>query len=411
VISSKYWLLNKLSCELDHVSLAEGLRITPARDLLHKLQGLSLGVSRISSTGRVIADGVHICVACRPLVDRVQVTSSQGRGRTWEDAVAGALLEAAERQAAANHSLTNCLEDVSTVDLEKLRVRYVDPSAFGLEPHLNSSRFDWVSVLHPMSGETVYVPASTVHFPYFERSGQKSPVSPNTSGLASGTTPLEAFLYGLLELIERHEYSEVMADINSAQQINFKDADSEILQIVERLEGSDIAVLAVLAPKTISYAANTVICFAQDQSGRTRHSVTSGIAAHVSTRKALMDALTEVFQSHATQMWGSREDLMRVQDSYNRDSAHADLASFRKLRAHLETLPVAAICNNKFFPSTIFCALDKLLNSMPEDLQGHTYFKDLSVHKAVPVVRVIVPGCRDIRVAPKLFATRIVRGT
>jgi ribosomal protein S12 methylthiotransferase accessory factor len=274
VTSCKYSLLNQLSNELDHVPVDESLRITRARDLLPKLQSLSLGVSRISSTGRIIADGVHICVACRPLVNEMQVTSSQGRGRTWEDAVAGALLEAAERQAATDLSRADRIEEASAADLETLGARYVDPSAFGLGAGQNFGRFDWVPVLHPLGGEVVHVPAAAVHFPYFERSGRKSPIRPNTSGLASGTTHLEAFLYGLLELIERHEYSEVMMDINTAQQIDLRNVDSEIRQILKRLEGSDVVVLAVLAPKTISHAANTVICFAQDQSGRTRHSVT-----------------------------------------------------------------------------------------------------------------------------------------
>lgn len=162
------------------------------------------GITRVSDVTGLDAVGIPVFFATRPNSRSLSVT--QGKGLTPAAARASAIMEAVEHYHAES----------ATIPLRLCRVE--DVAEFGLLCQLHrlpgfcwgdaklqpSTRLLWAPATDFRSQEERWVPFELVHLdctaPSPEGSGH-FPLSSN--GLASGNTPNEAFVHGLLELIER----------------------------------------------------------------------------------------------------------------------------------------------------------------------------------------------------------------
>src|SRR4029079_17545977 len=75
---------------------------------------------------------------------------------------------------------------------------------------------DWVVAEGLLTGERHLVPAGTVTIDFTRRSWSDVLFRPSTNGMATGSSPLDAVLHGLIELIERDCAADTLLDPDRA---------------------------------------------------------------------------------------------------------------------------------------------------------------------------------------------------
>lgn len=189
----------------------------PLRDIVFDRLAAALGVTRVARLTGLDRTGVEVATAVRPDGHVLQVTN--GKGDRWEDAVRGALLEAAELWAAERPG------PLLTGSAAELRARLGDgavlgPAALagpGLPPEeaaaRDALRLAFCAAAPVEGGAPVLVPAQAVHCP---------PPGGPPLGLgalrwtsnAMGAHPdrAAALLHALLEAVERDRLARALPD-------------------------------------------------------------------------------------------------------------------------------------------------------------------------------------------------------
>ncbi|MFN2527644.1 MAG: YcaO-like family protein [Candidatus Baltobacteraceae bacterium] len=237
-----------------------------------------------------------------------------GKGRTRAEALVGAVMEACERQtAAAFHPPTRPVplgEIQKHLDLHLLQ-RYES----------SGPALDCVQGVDLLSGARIDVPLALVAAPW-----RGTPTFPttHTSGLASGSTILEAIYHALMELIERHIWSltHVRAhvvpgmlggeppkfDLAAGERIEQPTTHPEVDRLCEqvRAAGLDLRLLLLREPD-LPYMIHAAIL----EPSADCIEVACGIGASWSPAHAAIRAITEAAQSRLVDIQGAREDIVR----------------------------------------------------------------------------------------------------
>jgi len=261
------------------------------------------GITRIADITHLDRIGIPVMSAIVPdSPDAISVYN--GKGPTRESALAGAVMEAVERQVAA---------------------------APGLAPSAMGGR-DAVEGLDLISGAPVFVPLGAVQCPWY---GTPALHGSSTDGLAAGNTLAEAAYHALCELVERHLWSIAHAtghlrpqaivtrfaggalrlpdfvDDAVAPEIALPSGSVVIDTLAEkvrraglvlRLRAVDIDPFPILLAATIG-----------DPLGGPS-SAHTGLGCSWSPEHAAIRAITEAAQGRAADFLGAREDLQRHDD-------------------------------------------------------------------------------------------------
>ena len=312
---------------------AESERTVSAGDTFARacVAARALGVTRLGDITGLDRLGLPVYTAVVPKSDDT-ISVYNGKGVRPEDARAGALMEAIERQTALNRDLPVIEASLNT--LRQGARAFVEPQSFN---HRLSDDFSedqaylWTEAYDLIGREPVLVPAGLAG--YGPKYGANSPFDVNSSnGLASGNCFEEAVCHALCELIERDAMT--LADLRcrwipralweaalgtEAGAQSHDDADGyphiDLTDaghpFPELLAGFERAGLHPIVRQTTS---DLEICCAAaavaDDSVPDFPLVHCGIGSHPNARIAAIRALTELAQSRAVDIQGAREDLV-----------------------------------------------------------------------------------------------------
>ncbi|RVX38371.1 ribosomal protein S12 methylthiotransferase accessory factor [Nonomuraea polychroma] len=276
------------------------------------------GITRIADVTDLDTVGIPVYHSMRPAAAPGLNTVTSGKGSTREVARVSAIMEAIERtwcelyeDAVVNASYRELLESGTPVlDPRRLILRrdhtWAEDAPMGWWP------------AHELASDTkTLVPALSVFTPYPREHGM---FSSNTIGLAVGNTAQEAFLHGLLEVIE-HDCTAFGESLRQGYRIRPESLPDEPARLFAMLERAGIEVqmylyLTEIGVPTIQVTTEDV----HDQDGMLFN---GGVGCHLDPEIASVRALTEAAQSRVNIIAGAREDFDR--QAYRRHTSYDGL--------------------------------------------------------------------------------------
>ena len=347
-----------------------------------------MGITRLGNITGLDRIGIPVAVAVRP--NSRSVSASQGKGLDLPQAMASALMEAAE-----GFHAEEALPDrqASYRDLAA-RERVVEPEALcttgrAFDP---SASIAWIAGWDLLQHERCWLPAEIVHTDY------TLPLDgyflAGSNGLASGNHIVEALIAAICELVERDAVAlwhaaGIRRQAGTTLDLGSVD-DPDCRALLDRYQRAGIAVEAWNV--TTDVAVPAFLCRIRDPSpGDPRHLRRfQGAGCHPDRAVALARALTEAAQTRLTYIAGIRDDLLPARYREPADTGIAD-ALYAALARQETPLQFGAIAG---------CATDDLaadLRVLLRHLQATGIGRVVAVDftrpdLAIPVVRVVIPG-------------------
>ena len=174
---------------------------------------------------------------------------------------------------------------------------------------------EWIEAEEIISESPILVPANAVFHPYIPNREIKpcamAMFKGNTNGLASGNVIEEAVLHGIFEVVERDAWSIFELTKRNKKQIDLDTIENEtVSELVEKFtsQGIKIKLMDITADLKIP----TIVASADDTVLKDAALLTLGVGTHLNPEIAAIRALSEVAQSRATQIHGTREDTVRA---------------------------------------------------------------------------------------------------
>jgi ribosomal protein S12 methylthiotransferase accessory factor len=284
-----------------------------------------LGVTRLADiTG---LDRVGIPVYSSVVPDSNDLLSVyNGKGSRPQDAQAGALMEAIERQTALRTRLP--FVESSFSELRKTRC-VLDPKSVNqkLAPTYSEDRvYSWTEGLDIVSGQPCWVPSKLAGYMWHDMPHPPCFELTDTNGLASGNFREEAICHALCELAERDAWTEVEIGAHHLprQRRSFAlgskakdgpddlemfpcmDIDSD--ELLRKFWQADL--FPVVRDITSSMGIPSFFASAADESIAGYPMAHSGLGTHPNANIALRRALSELAQSRCVDIQAVREDIV-----------------------------------------------------------------------------------------------------
>ena len=348
------------------------------------------GVTRVAEITHLDRIGIPVYSAIRPDAAEGAVSIYAGKGATKPQAKASAMMEAFERYSAElnDEHRQNFIYGVFKGSLDE----YISPNSLILPKLLfdaETSEMEWVKSTNLKDDNVVLVPANAVYHPYVTENTAKIFQS-NTNGLASGNKLEEAVFHGIMEVVERDAWSIFESKRKQKTEINCENTENELIKnILSMFKESGINVR--LVDLTADVKITTVAAVSDDTILKDPALLTLGVGTHLDPEIAVIRALTEVAQSRATQIHGTREDTVRA--------VFMRKAGYQRMKR---------INNHWFGESERSIDLNELKNesgrSFKEDIETSKkllskcgfediLYVDLTRSEIeIPVVRVLIPG-------------------
>ena len=281
-----------------------------------------LGVTRVARLTGLDRTGVEVASAVRPGAHVLQVTN--GKGPSFEEAVAGALLEAAELWA-AEHARVDAWDDAAALVDRYGADSIVPPEALAperAEPGWASLRLAWRAGQELLGGDLAFVPACAVHCPPAGGPLLGPAVVPWTSnGMGAHEDRAAALLHALLEVVERDLLARALPEGFTEETLAARLLDRRSLAraaprtgaLTARLEERGFEVHLLDASSHDSDGGAALPCAAAVLVDHALGPVplSAGYACRLGRDDALLAALLEAAQSRATEIHGAREDVAR----------------------------------------------------------------------------------------------------
>lgn len=382
-------------------------RAIPPRMTIKNVEGkLRLaGVTRITEITHLDRLGVPVYSAIRPGAAEGAVSIYAGKGATKSQAKASAMMEAFERYSAEiNQSDKNKFVNEIFEEIEKA----IDPKKLIL-PQLpfdvEKTPLDWVKAVDITDDQEHLIPANAIYHPYVPLKG--SPLfQSNTNGLASGNRVEEAVFHGMMEVVERDAWSIFEAKKEPKREVNCEETDNPLIRdLLDKFEKTGIEVK--LIDLTADIEITTIAAVSDDTVLKDPALLTLGVGTHLDPEVAVLRALSEVAQSRATQIHGTREDTTRA--VFMRKAGYERMKRINK---------------HWFGESEKFVDLsqikDKSGTSFKEDINTSiTLIKKIGFKQIlyvdltrpeieVPVVRVVIPGMETYSVDSERRGKRLI---
>lgn len=340
------------------------------------------GVTRVTDITHLDRVGIPVFSAIRPTAEEGAVSVYAGKGVNVNQAKASAMMEAFERYSAEMNN-----ENVITAEFNELD-KAIDPETLILPKNIKYNKIDWIKAKNIANEEDYYIPANAVFHPFLSENDFL--FRSNTNGLASGNIIEESVLHGILEVIERDAWSIFESHRYNALEISTEEIDNPIIKdLLNKFESEGIAIK--LLNLTADIKITTVAAVADDTVLKDPALLSLGVGTHLNPEIAILRALTEVAQSRATQIHGTREDTSRA--VFMRKAGYERMKRINK-HYFSESEKVQSISDIKdlsteSFKEDIAICLKELKNNRIDDV----LFRDLTRKElGISVVRVIIPG-------------------
>jgi putative methanogenesis marker protein 1 len=351
------------------------------------------GVTRVAEITHLDRVGIPVYSAIRPTAAEGAVSIYAGKGATKPQAKASAMMESFERYSAELHAdhkqkFINGVFEGSEGELN----RYIRPSLLIL-PNLlfdpETAEVEWVRSTNLKDDKDVLVPANAVYHPYVPERSVKLFQS-NTNGLASGNRLEEAVFHGIMEVVERDAWSIFESKRQSKPEINCENTENQIIKNILTMF-NDAGIHVKLVDLTDDVEITTVAAVSDDTVLKDPALLTLGVGTHLDPEVAVIRALTEVAQSRATQIHGTREDTVRA--VFMRKAGYERM---KRINSHWfgeseKSIEITEMKNisGKSFKEDIETSKKLLSKCGFEDV----LYVDLTRPEIeIPVVRVIIPG-------------------
>jgi ribosomal protein S12 methylthiotransferase accessory factor YcaO len=413
-------------------------RIQPVEETLKKVKPLitEIGITRIADITEMDRLRIPNFSAVLPgTEDYIWVYS--GKGPTKNHAKASAIMESIERFSSLPKNYTNKIIRGSFDELSKSynTLKFddvIEPISF----HLNDKMImDYCIGYDILNDKDIIVPAPLAIFKYNPQSPSVNPYAfHHTNGLASGNVLEEAICHALCEVIERDSIS-IAEFVSSAFQYhilrtirdslcekgyNLKPMDTkkfvddgETYPSVD-LEGIEVESISKLLKQfrkhgiplnikdlTSDIGIPTFIASSAEWVNHDYGYFVEGHGTHPDSRIALIRAITEVSQSRAANIQGSRDDLRKMKyDPQNSD----DKRSWQFIKSS-KTIKYSEIPS--FYNQDILEDIKLILRNLKEQGLNKVIVVDLTNPKLnIPVVRAIVPGLETFKINKSIVGNR-----
>ncbi|MEG3225307.1 MAG: hypothetical protein BME94_07280 [Methanobacteriales archaeon Met13] len=378
--------------------------VTP-EETIAKVEGKlkSAGVTRIAEITHLDRLGVPVYSAIRPRAAEGAVSIYAGKGATKIQAKASAMMEAFERYSAEFQEsdkekiVSQVYEDGNCVNPRSLILpnRSAAPSL----------KIDWIVAQNAGTDEEQLIPANAVFHPFQPISGAHLFQS-NTNGLASGNVLEEAVFHGMMEVVERDAWSIFEASKQPKAELKCDDTENILIKTLLSLF-QEAGVKVKLVDLTADIKITTIAAVADDEVLKDPALLTIGVGTHLDPEIAAIRALTEVAQSRATQIHGTREDTTRA--VIMRKAGYERMKRINKhwFGENDKIIHLSQIENKstRSFKDDLEISLDEMEKVGLEDV----WYVDLTRFEIdIPVVRVIIPGLEVYAVDPQRVGKRVL---
>ncbi len=363
---------------------------TPA-ETLARVRPLAarMGITRLGNITGLDRIGIPVAVAVRPNSRSVSV--AQGKGLELPQAMASALMEAAEgfhaeKIGSVRHATFRDFARSATV---------VDPASLcaGACIFDTAAAIDWDEGYDLLRREACWVPAEIVHTDYTLPQPDGYFLA-GSNGLASGNHLTEAVNAAVYELVERDAIALWMARpleerVGCALDLASVD-DPDCRALFDRYAAAKIDVRVWSVTTDIGIAA--FLCEIRDPASTAEllPARFHGSGCHADRAIALVRALTEAAQTRLTYIAGIRDDLSPAEYEPSpgdelRDALHDALAR--------ETRPLAFTAEPSFASDDLADDLRQTLARLAAAGIDRVIVVDLTRPDfLVPVVRLVIPG-------------------
>jgi thioglycine synthase len=386
-------------------------RAIPPNKTINLVEGKlkAAGVTRIAEITHLDRVGIPVYSAIRPTAAEGAVSIYAGKGATKTQAKASAMMEAFERYSA----------EIQDEDIEKKFINgsydelgdCIDPRELVL-PQLpfkpDEIQLDWVKAVDASEDREQLVPANAVYHPY-DSSNSANLFKSNTNGLASGNKIEEAVFHGIMEVVERDAWSLFEAKRQVKPNVNCDEVENPIIRdLLDKFR--DVGVDVNLVDLTADIKATTIAAVSDDTVLKDPALLTLGVGTHLDPEIAVIRALTEVAQSRATQIHGTREDTTRA--IFMRKAGYERV---KRINRHWfdeseDGIELSEIKNrsSKSFKADIETSLRLLSKHGFKEV----LYVDLTRYEIqIPVVRVIIPHLEVYSVDPGRMGKRLLLKT
>ena len=347
------------------------------------------GVTRITEITHLDRIGIPVYSAIRPGAAEGAVSIYAGKGATKPQAKASAMMEAFERYSAEQQLIDN--EKIVFGPFKEIQGA-VDPKSLILPSNshgIDNKEISWVKAVNAANDEEFLLPSNAVYHPYYPKKDQFLFKS-NTNGLASGNVIEEAVFHGITEVVERDAWSIFEALRQPKREVNCQNTDNSLIRdVLAKFQKASVDIK--LIDLTADVKIPTMAAVSDDTVLKDPALLTLGVGTHLDPEVAAIRALTEVAQSRATQIHGTREDTNRA--VFMRKAGYQRMKRINKhwFGESRDIIEISDIKNRakKSFKEDIETSL-KLLSKQDFD---QVLFTDLTRSEIqIPVVRVVIPG-------------------
>ncbi len=405
-------------------------RIQPVEETLKKVNPLvkQIGITRVADITDMDRLRIPNYSAVLPgTEDYIWVYS--GKGPTKNHAKASVIMESIERFSSlpANYEgkiLTGKYKELSkSYDVLKYD-EVIEPLSFQLTDEMN---MDYCIGYDLITQKDILIPSSLAIFRYNPNPPSINPYSFfHTNGLASGNVMEEAICHALCEVIERDAVSIAEFSSSAFQYHLLKTIENGFLNngiLIRSLESknfiddntvySDIDLNGLDYPPvkkivrefhkcqislkvkdiTTEIGIPTFIASSVEWVNHDYGYLVEGHGTHPDSRIALMRAITEVSQSRAANIQGSRDDLRKMKyDPQNSDENKSwQFMASPKKKAFTEV--------NSFYNDDILDDIKLILGNLKNKGFKNAIVVNLTNSRLqVPVVRIIVPGLETFKI-------------
>ncbi|BDZ69509.1 YcaO-related McrA-glycine thioamidation protein [Methanobacterium petrolearium] len=375
---------------------------------IEKVEGKlrAAGVTRIAEITHLDRIGIPVYSAIRPGAAEGAVSIYAGKGATKPQAKASAMMEAFERYSAEQQKTD---EEKNVVGSFFKMEGCIDPKSLILPSNISGADendISWVTAIDAADDSECLVPANAVYHPYIPENGV-SLFKSNTNGLASGNVIEEAVFHGITEVVERDAWSIFEALRQPKMEVNCEGTENQFIKdIISKFHKAGVEIK--LVDLTADVKIPTMAAVSDDRVLKDPALLTLGVGTHLDPEVAAIRALTEVAQSRATQIHGTREDTTRA--VFMRKAGYQRMKRINKhwFGESQGTIELSDIENQakKSFREDI----ETSLNLLSECDFDQVLYTDLTRPEIdIPVVRVVIPGMEVYSVDVERVGKRLKR--
>lgn len=380
--------------------------IPPERTIINVEDKLKrAGVTRIAEITHLDRLGIPVYSAIRPGAAEGAVSIYAGKGATKSQAKASAMMEAFERYSAEiNEEDTFQFESGTYSEMENA----VNPKALILPTSLyedDKTQLDWAKTMELTEEKEYLIPANAIYHPYMPLNGSALFKS-NTNGLASGNRIEEAVYHGITEVVERDAWSIFEAKKEPKSEVDCETIENPMIKdMLSKFTQAEVDVR--LLELTADVEITTIAAVSDDTVLKDPALLSLGVGTHLNPEVAVIRALTEVAQSRATQIHGTREDTNRA--VFMRKAGYDRMKRINKhwFNDSHKLMDISQIKDRSKtnFKEDIETCMDLLRKNGFKKI----YYVDLTRNEVeIPVARVIIPGMEVYSIDTERMGKRLV---